>query len=82
MRLLTGLSGAEFALLARLRATSRAMDALDLFQGRLLGFHEVDDVAVGQRKMVSLAQKLMLVGAKSQIPAGHFAVFLGFLEIA
>ena len=39
MRLCTGLSRAEFTLLARLRATSRATDSLYLFESRLLGFH-------------------------------------------
>jgi hypothetical protein len=36
MRLGTGLSRAEFALLARPRATSRATDSLYLFESRLL----------------------------------------------
>jgi hypothetical protein len=39
MRLCTGLSGAEFALLARPRATSGATDSLYLFESRLLGLH-------------------------------------------
>ena len=40
MRLCTGLSRAEFALLARPRTTSRATDRLYLFDGRLLGLHD------------------------------------------
>jgi hypothetical protein len=39
MRLCTGLSSAEFALLARPRATGRATDSLYLFESRLLGLH-------------------------------------------
>jgi hypothetical protein len=39
MRLCTGVSCAEFTLLARLRATGRATDSLYLFESRLLGFH-------------------------------------------
>jgi hypothetical protein len=39
MRLGTGLSRAEFTLLARPRATSRATDSLHLFESRLLGLH-------------------------------------------
>ena len=39
MRLSTGLSRAEFTLLARPRATSRATDSLYLFGSRLLGLH-------------------------------------------
>jgi hypothetical protein len=39
MRLCPGVSRAEFALLARPRATSRAMDSLYLFESRLLGLH-------------------------------------------
>jgi hypothetical protein len=39
MRLCTGLSRAEFALLARPRATSRATGSLYLFETRLLGLH-------------------------------------------
>jgi hypothetical protein len=35
----SGLSGLEFAFLARPHATSRAMDSLYLFESRLLGFH-------------------------------------------
>jgi len=36
MRLCSGLSGAEFALLARPRATRRATDSLYLFESRFL----------------------------------------------
>ena len=39
MRLCTGQSCAEFALLAGLRATRRATDSLHLFESRLLGLH-------------------------------------------
>jgi hypothetical protein len=39
MRLYTGLPGAEFALLARPRATSGTTDSLYLFESRLLGLH-------------------------------------------
>ncbi len=39
MRLCTGLSRAEFALLARPRATSRATDSLYLFESRPLSLH-------------------------------------------
>jgi hypothetical protein len=39
MGLCTGLSRAEFALLAPPRATSGAMDSLYLFESRLLGLH-------------------------------------------
>jgi hypothetical protein len=39
MRPGTGLARAEFALLARPRATSRATDSLYLFESRLLGLH-------------------------------------------
>jgi len=39
MRLFTGLSCVEFALLAGPRTTSRATDSLDLFETRLLGLH-------------------------------------------
>ena len=39
VRLCTGLSCAEFASLARSRATSRATDSLYLFESRLLGLH-------------------------------------------
>jgi hypothetical protein len=39
MRLCPGLYRAEFAFLARPRATSRAMNSLYLFESRLLGLH-------------------------------------------
>ena len=39
MRLCTGVSRGEFAFFARPRATSRAMNLLNLFESRLPGLH-------------------------------------------
>lgn len=64
MRLGTGLSRAEFALLARSRATSGATDSLNLFESRLLALHGRDDAANRRRRMVNFARKLGIVVAK------------------
>jgi hypothetical protein len=45
MRVCTGQSRAQFTLLARPRATSRATDRMYLFYGRLLGLHDAHNAA-------------------------------------
>ena len=52
----TGLSRAEFALLAPPRATSWATDSLYLFKSRLLGLHSLVIRHSEERKTVNLAQ--------------------------
>jgi hypothetical protein len=54
MRLCTGLSGAEFALLARPRATSGATDSLYLFESRLLGLHGLSMMQQSEEEKCSI----------------------------
>jgi hypothetical protein len=67
MRFYTGLSRAEFALLARPRATSRATDSLYLLESRLLGLHGNDDAAIRRGRMLNFAQELGIVATTSRM---------------
>lgn len=56
MRVLTGLTRVDFAVLARPRATGWAPDSQYLLESGLLGLHDVDDAAKRRRKTFNFAQ--------------------------
>ena len=66
MRLCPGMSRAEFAFLARPRATSRARDSFYLFESRLLGLHGCSRYGNPRRKNVQFCTGTWTIGEKSR----------------